>query len=164
MRRFLRRGWTNRWVAAGAVVVLVVLLALELNALRKDRGLPDAPEAATSVARDFAEAVTSLDYRRIDADVEEVARFGAPAFQEDIRNQFGASVEAIRNGKRISNGTVVLGPTIQRSTDDGAAFLVVVRQQIVSEGSDSPPQSLRVAMLLTVSSGAEPRVTNLEVL
>lgn len=160
----MRRLLANRWLAVGAVAVLVVVLALELNALRTPRGLPSAPEAAAGVARDFAVAVTSLDHRRIDADVERVVSLGAPAFQADVRKEFASSIDAIKANKRVSTGKLALGPTLQTRTDRGAAFLVVVRQSIVSEGSDAPPEAKRIAMLLTVSSGDRPRVTNVEVL
>jgi hypothetical protein len=73
-------------------------------------------------------------------------------------------VNGITRNKRVSRGQVVLGPTVQRVADGRASYLVVVSQQVVSEGSDNPAQQLRVAMLVSVSTGATPKVESVEVL
>ena len=73
-------------------------------------------------------------------------------------------VQGIKDNKRISTGRIVSGPTAQRVAGGRAAFLVVVAQRIVSEGSNTAPQSLTLSMLLTVSTGKDPRVENVEVL
>jgi hypothetical protein len=53
---------------------------------------------------------------------------------------------------------------VQRVADGRASYLVVVSQQVVSEGSDNPAQQLRVAMLVSVSTGTTPKVESVQVL
>jgi Mce-associated membrane protein len=155
----------NRFLAAGAVVVLVVLLGFEFKALGSGGGLPHAPAASRDVARQFGVAVTSFDYRQVDADIARVLALGGPGFETDFRNAMGANfVDGIKTNKRISTGHVALGPTVQRVANGRATFLVVVSQQIVSDGSNTPPQSLRVAMLVTVTTSSRPLVQSVQVL
>ena len=161
----LRRLARNRWVAAGAVVVLAAVLVVELLALTDDRSLPEAPAGARQVARDFAVAVTSFNHTRIDDDLARVLAFGTEGFEREFRAAMGQDfVESIRTNKRVSTGRVVVGPTVQRVADGRASFLVVVSQRILSEGSDQPAQQLRVPMLLTVSTGDDPKIQNVQVL
>lgn len=163
----LRRLLFNRWLALAACVVLVGVVALELTSLTDGGGggLPRAPAASREVARDFAIAVTSFDHKRIDSDLQRVLDFGTPGFEREFRAAMGPGfVDAIRTNKRVSTGHVVVGPTVQRVADGRASFLVVVSQQVVSEGSDNPAQQVRVAMLVRVSTGAAPKVDSVEVL
>ena len=155
----------NRFLAAAVVVVLVVLLGFEFTAAGSGRGLPHAPAASRDVARQFGVAVTSFDYRHVDADIAHVLALGGPGFETDFRNAMGANfIGGITTNKRISTGQVVLGPTAQRVANGRATFLVVVSQQIVSDGSNTPPQSLRVAMLVTVTTSTRPLVQSVQVL
>jgi hypothetical protein len=163
----LRRLASNRWLALAVCVVLVGVVALELTTLTDDRGggLPSAPVASRDVARGFAVAVTSFDHTRIDADLQRVLDYGTPGFEREFRAAMGPGfVDAITSNKRVSTGRVVVGPTVQRVADGRASYLVVVSQQVVSEGSDNPAQQLRVAMLVRVSTGAAPKVESVEVL
>jgi Mce-associated membrane protein len=155
----------NRWLALGACVVLVGVVAFELYRLTDDRGLPSAPAASRDVARDFAVAVTSFDHKRIDADLQRVLSFGSAGFEREFRAAMGANfVDGVKANKRVSTGKVIAGPTVQRVADGRASYLVVVSQQIVSEGSDTPAQQLRVAMLLSVSTTTDPKVESVQVL
>ena len=151
-----------------AIVVCVALaagVAFGVVRLRDGDDLPDAPKRSADIVHDFAVAVTSLDYRRIDADIERVLAFGAESFRRDlgevISNGFAEQATA---AKRISVGEVVTGPTTQRLRDDRATLLVVVNQRIVSDGSEEPPQVVRVHMLVTVETDEEPLVTGVQVL
>jgi hypothetical protein len=163
----LRRLALNRWLALAVCVVLVGVVALELQRLTDDRGggLPSAPVASRDVARDFAVAVTSFDHKRIDADLDRVLAYGTPGFEREFRAAMGADfVDAIKTNRRVSTGHVVVGPTVQRVADGRASYLVVVSQQVVSEGSDDPAQQVRVAMLVSVSTSAAPKVESVQVL
>jgi hypothetical protein len=163
----LRRLALNRWLALAVCVVLVGVVALELKGLTDDRGggLPSAPAASRDVARDFAVAVTSFDHKRIDTDLQRVLDYGTPGFEREFRAAMGPDfVDGIRANKRVSTGRVVVGPTVQRVADGRASYLVVVSQQVVSEGSDNPAQQLRVAMLVSVSTGTTPKVESVQVL
>lgn len=154
----------NRFLATGVFAALVVVLAFEAGAVRSG-GLPHAPAPSRDVARQFGVAVTSFDYRHVDSDIGRVLALGGPGFGTQFRNAMGANfVDSIKTNKRISSGQVVLGPTVQRVSGGRATFLVVVSQQIVSDGSSTPPQSLRVAMLVTVTTSSRPLVQSVQVL
>ena len=116
-----------------------------------------------------------------EVDVKEIAGEKTTVYelrvnQEDLGKVIGKSgrtarairtvlnAASIKDNKRVSTGTVVSGPTLQRVSGGRAAFLVVVAQRIVSEGSNTAPQSLTSAMLLTVSTAKDPRIENVEVL
>ena len=73
-------------------------------------------------------------------------------------------VQGIKDNKRVSTGRVVSGPTVQRVAGGRTAILVVVAQRIVSEGSDTAPQAITSAMLITVTTAKDPKVENVEVL
>ena len=161
----MRRFRSSQLLAGAVVVALVVGIGFELNALAADRDLPHAPAASRDVARKFAVAVTSFNHKTIDADLKRVLALGTAGFEREFRAAMGANfVQGIKDNKRVSSGRVVSGPTVQRVSGGRAAFLVVVAQRIVSEGSDTAPQSLTSSMLLTVSTGKDPRVENVEVL
>ena len=162
----MTRLFANRWLAGVLVVLLAVGIGFEIRALADDGGgTPSAPAASRDVARKFAVAVTSFDHKRIDQDLARVLAFGTSGFEREFRTAMGPNfIEGIKANKRVSKGTVVVGPSVQRTAKGRAAFLVVVAQQIVSEGSDAAPQSLTVPMLLTVSTDSSPKVENVEVL
>ena len=155
----------NQWVAAAVVVLLAAGLAFEINSLRTDGGLPSPPPASRDVARKFAVAVTSFDYRRVDADLKRVLGLGTSGFEREFTAAMGSNfVEGIKANKRVSTGQIIFGPTAQRVAGGRAAFLVVVAQQIRSEGSNTAPQAVTTSMLLTVSTSKDPRVETVEVL
>ena len=158
----------DRWLPVGIVVLLVALVGFEIAALADDdgTGAPEAPRAATRVARDFAVAITSFDHKRIDADVERILSFGDERLERDFRAAMGDGfVEGVERNKRVAVGRVLYGPTVQRVADGSAAFVVVVGQRIVSEAkTDDPPQSLTVSMLVTVTTDDDPIVVEAEVI
>ena len=109
--------------------------------------------------------MTTFDYRRIDADTQRVLAFGTSGFERDFRKAMGDGfAEQATAAKRISVGEVVAGPTTQRVRDDRATLLVVLNQRIVSDGSQDPPQVVRVTMLVTVETDKKPLVTGVQVL
>ena len=161
----LRRLLASRVAAIVACVALVAVIAFELVRLTEDDSLPRGTAASRSVARDMAVALTSFDHERIDADLERVLALGSPAFERQFRTAMGPSfLEGVTSRRTVSSGRVVVGPTIQRVGSGAATYLVVVNQQIVSEGSDEPARESRVAMLVRVSTAGNPKVQHVEVI
>jgi hypothetical protein len=113
----------------------------------------------------MAVALTSFDHRRIDADLERVLALGSPAFERQFRTAMGSTfLEGVTSRRTVSTGRVVSGPTVQRAGNGAATYLVVVNQQILSEGSDQPARQSRVALLVRVSTGGDPKVQHVEVI
>ncbi|HEY2427360.1 MAG TPA: hypothetical protein VGI06_00410 [Acidimicrobiales bacterium] len=144
-------------------VALAVILGFEIADLRGRPGVPTATAAETTVARNFAVAVTSFDYRRISQDTARAVAFGSPSYRPDLLAALGPSfVNGIVANKRISTGTVADGPVVQSGPPGRVVFLVVINQQITSVGSQSAPQTARVALVIAVSRGPSPAVVGVQ--
>ena len=154
---------------ATLVVVLAAVVSFEVFALLdRDPAFPAVSDDVTLVAHDFGVAVTSFDYRRIDADVERVLAFGDEDFVDSFRAAMGPdfATQVVEN-RRISVGEVVAGPTPQRALDGRTIFLVVLNQRVASAGEDGTPgapETVRVSLLVTVTTQGEPRVSSVQVL
>ena len=165
MRRLVARLLRSPLAAILACVVLGGLVVAGVLALQRSEELPDAPSATVDIVRDFAVAVTTFDYKRIDADTERVLAFGTDAFERDFREVMGGDFasQAAAN-KRVSVGEVVAGPTVQSTRDGRATMLVILNQRVVSEGEEPNPQIVRVTLLVTAETDDEPLVTGVQVL
>lgn len=154
----------NRWLAIAAVVLLVAVLAFEIATLTRDDGLPEVSPAEVRLSRRFAEAVTSFDHKRIDGDVARVLALGTPGFEREFRRAMGADfTQRVVANKTVSRGSIIAGPRPQTVTDGRATLLVVVDQQVTSEGGQGTPQVIRVGLLVTVDQKAT-QVAKVEVL
>jgi Mce-associated membrane protein len=154
----LRRIFARQWVAMAAVVALVIVVGFEVVAFAADRGLPDAPRGSEPFVRRFAVALTSIDYRHLDADVDTILGYGGPSFVADFRSSMGATfTKNVVDGKRISKGTVVAGPTLQRVDGDTSRFVVVMNQSISSDKPGVQPVDVRLGLLVTVDGRAGSR-------
>jgi hypothetical protein len=155
-------------VALVVGVVLAGVVVVQGHALSTG-DLPEAPPASLAVAHDFAVAVTSFDFRRIEDDIERVLAFGddgfVGAFADATGEEFGQDIVASR---RVSVGEVVAGPTVQSVAGDAAVVLVVVNQRAASladDGAAAESDLAHVALLVTVQTDPEqPRVLEVEVL
>jgi Mce-associated membrane protein len=157
-----RRGRLLSWIV---LALLVALLAFELiTLLGSSRGVPSASAADTGVARQFAVAVTSFDYKRLDADVQRVLDMGTSGFERDFRSAMGPNfTDRIAANKSVSTGDIVVGPRVQRVSGGRATFFVVVDQTVTSEGSQSQPQLVHTGLLVTVQE-TDHKVASVQVL
>jgi hypothetical protein len=172
------RQLARRPVAAGAALLLSVCLAA-VAVVRITSGgdgdLPSSDDSSAVVARDFALAVTTFDYRDAQGSIDRVLAFGDDGFEEEFRTAMGADfLTNLEAAQSISTGQVVSGPTAQRSNDGTTSYLVIVDQTIQSaaptttaaDGSApaaAQPQVLHLGMLVTVDTGTD-EVTAVEVL
>ena len=157
----------SRWIAIVVIALLGALLvfeALQLNlGGRGDAEASAAPEAV-GLARRFAVAVTSFDHKRLDADVARVLALGTPGFEDKFREAMGPDFATrIAANKTVSSGRIVAGPRAQSVARGVATFLVVVDQQVTSEGGQEQPQVIRVGLLVSVDE-SDSKVTKVEVL
>ena len=147
------------------LALLVLLLAFELILrVGSDRSTPHASAADTDLARRFAVAVTSFDYKRLDADVQRVLDLGTPGFERDFRSAMGPNfTDKIAANKSVSTGDIVVGPRVQTVSGGRATFFVVVDQTVTSEGSQSQPQLVHTGLLVTVQE-KDHKVASVQVL
>ena len=155
----------SRWAPIVVVVLLGALIVVEGLRLFDDGDAEPRPSpASVSLARRFAVAVTSFDHRRLDADVARVLALGTPGFEKEFRGAMGADFsQRIASNRTISSGRIVAGPRAQRVAGGLATFLVVVDQQVTSEGAQEQPQVIRVGLLVSVADDTN-RVSKVEVL
>jgi len=143
------RGGFLGWIV---LALLVALLVFELIVLiGSDRSVPRTSVVDTDVARRFAVGMTSLDYRRLDADIQRVLSLGTPGFEGIFRSAMGPNfMEVVAANKSVSTGDIVVGPRVQRISGGRATFLVVVDQTVTSEGSLAQPRLVHTGLLVTV--------------
>lgn len=155
----------SRWTPVVLVVLLGALVLFEALSLSRGGGSEPTPTpAGVGLARRFAVAVTSFDNKRLDADVARVLALGTPGFEREFRRAMGPDFsQRIATNKTVSSGRIVAGPRAQRIVGGLATFLVVVDQQVTSEGGPEQPQVIRVGLLVSVDQPAG-RVTKVEVL
>ena len=168
----------RRPVTAGAALLLSVCLAAfaVVRVTSGDDGeLPSSDDSSATVARDFALAVTTFDYRDAQASIDRVLALGNAGFEEEFRTAMGADfLTNLEAAQSISTGRVVSGPTAQRSNDGRTSYLAIVDQTIQSavptttaaDGSapaPAQPQLLHLGMLVTVDTDTG-KVTAVEVL
>ena len=130
----LRRVLRSR-VAAGVALAGGVVLAGFGVAAATDGGdgAPTADPGELALIERFADAVTTFDSGRVEADIERILALGTPAFAEEFRATMGETfVAEIAASGSVSVGEIVAGPTLQRVDDGTAVFFVVVDQQITA--------------------------------
>ena len=157
----------SRWTPVILIVLLGALLVFEAFKLDLGGGGSAEPKPApqaVGLARRFAVAVTSFDHKRLDADIARVLDLGTPGFEAKFREAMGPDFATrIAANKTVSSGRVVAGPRAQRIAGGLATFLVVVDQQVTSEGGQEQPQVIRVGLLVSVDQTGS-KVTKVEVL
>jgi Mce-associated membrane protein len=157
----------SRWTPIVLVVLLGALLvfeAVQLDLIGGNDAEPEPSPAAVGLTRRFATAVTSFDHKRLDADIARVLALGTPGFEREFRSAMGADfAQRIAANKTVSSGHIVAGPRAQRIAEGLTTFLVVVDQQVTSEGGKEQPQVIRVGLLVTVDKNGQ-KVTKVEVL
>jgi hypothetical protein len=157
----------SRWTPVVLVVLLgalVVLEATQLDLFGSSGSEASPSPAAVSLTRRFAVDVTSFDHKRLDADIARVLALGSPGFEKEFRTAMGADfAQRIAANNTVSTGRIVAGPRAQKVAEGLATFLVVVDQQVTSEGGKQQPQVIRVGLLVTVDQKAS-KVTKVEVL
>ena len=95
--------------------------------------MPTADPGELALVERFADAVTTFDAGRVEADIERILALGTPAFAEEFRATMGETfVAEIAASGSVSAGEIVAGPTLQRVDDGTAVFFVVVNQRITA--------------------------------
>jgi hypothetical protein len=154
----------TRWIPIVLSVLLAAVLVVEVLNLSGSDAEPRADVASVSLARRFAVAVTSFDHKRLDADIARVLALGTPGFEREFRQAMGADfAQRIAANKTVSDGHIIAGPRVQRISGGRSTFLVVVDQQVTSEGGSGQPQVIRVGLIITVDQ-KDDRVAKVEVL
>jgi Mce-associated membrane protein len=97
----------------------------------------------------FAVALSSYDYRHLDADFAGVRSMSTAGFQDEYNQLLGGQqfVDALRQSQAVSTATIQTGPLLATLTRDDARTFTVVNQKIVN-ASNSQPQLTRTRIEL----------------
>lgn len=124
-------------VAAVLAVFVVVLGIVLLTRGQSERG---RKSQVLDASQRFAVALSSYDYRHLDADFAEVRAMSTEGFQEEYDNLLGGPqfVTALKQSKAVSKATVKDGPFLARLAKDEGRTFTVVEQRITNATSPKP--------------------------
>ena len=142
------RRWPRRVLAA--VVVLLVLgsstvAALAVRAVHSRDALATARDQAAAAARSEATAMTSYDYRTVDADFAAVAANATGTFKTDFSATSAKLVPMVTKAKAVATGTV-RDVAVEQATR-GAATVLVFVDQTVTGSTQSLTSRLRMTLV-----------------
>lgn len=118
---------------------MLAVVAIALGAWLWSRGPSAADRRADAVdaSSRFAIALTSYDYRHLDADMAKVRSMSLAGFRDEYAGLLGRSgVEALKASRAVSVASVAKGPFVGELTSDEARTVTVVEQKITNK--DNP--------------------------
>ncbi|BBY51982.1 hypothetical protein MARA_54500 [Mycolicibacterium arabiense] len=123
--------------------------------------LADQREVFLQVGKQGAINLTTIDYTRVDADVQRILDSATGAFYDDFQRRAQPFAEVVKQVKSKSVGSVTEAG-IKDQTADGAKVVLAVTVDTAVEGQ--PPQTPRSwRMLISVQQvGADAKVSNVE--
>jgi Mce-associated membrane protein len=148
---------------AGLVLVLALSGLTGWLAFRAHQSseLADQREVFLQVGKQGAINLTTIDYTRVDEDVQRILDSATGAFYDDFQRRAQPFAEVVKQVKSKSVGSVTEAG-IKDQTADGAKVLLAVTVDTAVEGQ--PPQTPRSwRMLVSVQQvGADAKVSNVE--
>ena len=137
MRRYVLPAWLRRrpdFAEAAAIAVVVLLAAL---LAWTTRNAPDEPTPASApevrAAESYVVALTSVDHRRIDTQIQSIRDSTTGRFRARFDDGAAAFGKAVRTSRIRSAGRVVSAGLVS-STDEQATVLVAARASVRSKG------------------------------
>ncbi|WP_237572146.1 Mce protein [Mycolicibacterium lacusdiani] len=148
---------------AGLVLVLALSGLTGWLAFRAHQSseLADQREVFLQVGKQGAINLTTIDYTRVDQDVQRILDSATGAFYDEFERRSQPFAEVVKQVKSKSVGSVTEAG-IKDQTADGAKVLLAVTVDTAVEGQ--PPQTPRSwRMLISVQQvGADAKVSNVE--
>lgn len=131
-------------LAAAAIILGLVLL------------LPDGGERAErrdveETAEEFAIALSSYDYRRLDRDLRAVREMGVGNFRYQYQQILGGDAfrNALRENQAVATARVVKGPYLAELAEDEARTFTVLTQTVRGKAPAQPQtRNVRVESIL----------------
>jgi Mce-associated membrane protein len=115
----------------------VVALVLGLWLWSRGPSAGDRRADAVDASSRFAIALTSYDYRHLDADMAKVRSMSLAGFRDEYAGLLGTSgVDALKASRAVSVASVAKGPFVGELTSDEARTVTVVQQRITNK--DNP--------------------------
>ncbi len=110
------------------------------------------------VARQGAVNLTSIDYTRVDADVQRVIDLATGAFREDFEQRSKPFIEVVKAAQAKSEGTVT-DSGVESQGRDAAQVLVAVAVKSHTAGGDEPQREWRMRIEVRMV-GDDAKVSN----
>lgn len=131
--------WSRLWVVATllAVIALVLLAAWAL----RSNGPGDRRSEVIKRSRVFAVALSSYDYRHLDADIGRVRDMGVGRFRYAYQSVLGgqAFVDALRSNQAVATARVLRGPFVTDVDSHQARTYTVLEQRVSGRSTSGSP-------------------------
>ena len=112
------------------------------------------------VARQGALNLTTIDYSRIDADVQRILDSSTGRFREDFQNRSQPFVDVVKQAQSKSEGAVTEA-ALESTSGDGAQVLVSVSVKTWAAGTQQDAKSWRMRIHVQ-NTGDSAKVSNVE--
>lgn len=119
------------------LVVAVVCAAVFGWKLQARNDEQAAGQAAMAAAKDYAVALTSIDYQHLDADVSTVLNGATGSFKDEYSQSAAQLKPLLQQAKSVSKGHVVAA-SVQSASDDHAVVMLFVDAQITNVTNPQP--------------------------
>ncbi len=156
-RRLSRVG--SALVASSVIVATLAGLAgwLGYRAYQKHEAAQQR-DLFVQVARQGAVNLTTIDYTRVDADVQRVLDLATGAFRDDFEQRSKPFIEVVKAAQSKSEGTVT-DAGLESERGDSAQVLVAVAVKSRTAGGEQSPREWRMRIEVR-SVGDDARVSN----
>jgi Mce-associated membrane protein len=126
------------WGVALALAVVAVVLGVVL--LTRGDSPRDRRDEVVQASERFALALSSYDYRHLDADFDRVRSMSTAGFREEFEDLLGGPTfaDALRASEAVSTARVQTGPLVGSLAEDEARTFTVVEQRITNKDTPEP--------------------------
>lgn len=129
--------------------------ANESNAVEQQR------EVFLRVGREFAVDLRTVDYERVDANVQRVLDSATGAFLDDYRRRAPELGNAVRAARSTSVGTVTASALDSVGPNDAEVLIALSVKTVILGQRDQAPRPMRMRILIREIDGG-PKVSNVE--
>lgn len=145
----------RRALAAGAVLVTVlgVVVGWLGNTVYRDHESERNREILLAAARQCAASLTSIDYTRVESDVQRILDCSTGNFRVEFDGRSDTLIDVVKRSQSTSAGTVTAAGLESVNGSEGVALVAVMVRTLAGGMSDDRPRFLR--MRLTVAREGE---------
>ena len=144
-----------------AVLALGGLAGWQGHQAFESRAVEQQRDVFLRVGREFAVALTTVDYERVDSDVQRVLDSATGAFLDDYRRRAPELGNAVRVARSTSVGTVMTSALESVGPNDAEVLIALSVKTVILGQPDQAPRPSRMRILIHEIDG-DPKVSNVE--